>query len=800
MEFLSTQTGRARRAAIVFAVCAAAFAGTVEVNAQNWKGTDLSSLADNTKVYLYNVGAKEFVGIGNRWGTQAMVTTVGLPFEVASKSGSTIMLKSTLKGETSSEGYLTFMDGLVSKYDVLTFFVDQNNSTCSVLTLSEVKSTDDTDDKSIFNIKVSGQSGATYSSTYYLTSNEGVLCGTEDADDTMSQWILVTQEEREEYFTKAEADDATSVPGSFLIDNQGFFRNNSLSSWYDSEGDNLKYNTSEERTPADAIPTTKTTYTHTYTGTCTGGRNSHDVTETITNNIDGDTQKENTPSMSVSCGTNHQSSGGQQNVTVTYNSTTSTTTTNTGYTYYVGNGLKDADVTTDPITGETVEKHNLQQEYGGDWTANIHGATGKVYQTITPLREGWYKISCVGFTTALEGKAQLFAQVADNTTVGKKYAVENIKNIESTAAPTTYVGASKLINDNEGYDRSVMVYVAKSGDSFEKITFGINVAEAESASWTCFDNFQLEYFGNPSQTLVLDEQQTSVEYINKQRKGLDTDGSMTEADFTGQRTLYLNRTLNANAWNSIVLPVDLTVSQVKSAFGDGVRISEFKGATDKNRPGTIIFKAITANRENGTETAIKAGNLYLIKPSSTAAYTTGDEVSANGSNDVKISTYYTIPQVVFNPDKAYESGRIEGTTGSETYGSDVNVKFVGTLVTLGDNDKIPANSYVLNGNNKGGTAGVWYYRTKETASKGFRGWLETVDGTSNKLVYEINGVEETVDGSTTSIDNVLNESKALHLTGAVYSLSGQMVCSDATSLHNLPSGIYVVGGQKVVVK
>lgn len=802
MEFLSTQTGSARRAAIAFAVCAAAFAGTVEVNAQNWKGTDLSSLTNNTRVYLYNVGAKEFVGIGSRWGTQAMVTTVGLPFEVTSKKNSTIKLKSTLKdaqSESSSDGYLTFMDGAVSEHDGLNFFVDQNNATCSVLTLSAVESTDD---KSIFNIKVSGQSGATYSSTYYLTSKDGVLYGTADANDTMSQWILVTQAEREEYFTKAEADDATSVPGSFLIDNQGFFRNNSLSSWYatytDSEDKNLEYNTDEERTPADAIPTTKTTYTHTYTGTCSGG-NGHNVTTTVENEIDGETQKENTPSMSVSCGTSHRR-GGQKTVTVTYSSTSSTTTTNMGYTYYVGNGLMDKDVTIDPIKGETVTNHNLQQEYGGDWTANIHGATGKVYQTITPLREGWYKISCVGFTTAAEGNAQLFAQVADNTTAGKKYAVEDIKNIESTDVPTTYVGASRLINDNEGYDRSVMVYVAKSGGSFEKITFGINVEGAESTSWTCFDNFQLEYFGNPSQTLVLDEQQTSVEYINNQRKGLDTDGSMTETDFTGQRTLYLNRTLNENAWNSIVLPVDLTVSQVKSAFGDGVRISEFQGATDENRPGTIIFTAINANRENGTETAIKAGNLYLIKPSSTAAYTAGDEVSANGSTDVTISTYYTIPQVVFNPGKDYKSGRIEGTTGSETYGSEVNVKFVGTLVMLGDNDKIPANSYVLNGNNKGGTAGVWYYRTKETASKGFRGWLETDSGNSNKLVYEINGVEETVDGSTTSIDNILNESKAQHLTGAVYSLSGQMVCSDATSLHNLPSGIYVVGGQKVVVK
>lgn len=804
MEFLSTQTGSAKRAAIAIAVCAAAFAGTVEVNAQNWKGTQLSSLTDGTKVYLYSVGSKEFVGIGGRWGTQAMVSTVGLPFEVASKSGSTIQLKSTLKGEVSGrDGYLTFMDGKVSEHDTQNFFVDQYNATTSVLTLSLVSSTDS---KYIYNITVSGQSDATYSDTYYLTNVDNTLLGESTADDTNSQWIIVTQAEREEYFKAAEAGDATSVPGSFLIDNQGFARNNALTSWYVNptgkdytSGSNLKYYSDEVKTPADAIPSTKTTYTHTYTGTCSSGWG-HAVTITIENEIDGETQAENTPTYTTTCGTSHGRYGVESTVTLSYSSTTSETTTNEGYTYYVGNGLTDTNVTYDPISGETVTNHNLQQEYGGDWTANIHGTTGKAYQTITPLREGWYKISCVGFTTATEGKAQLFAQVADNTTEGKKYAVEDLANVESTDAPATYVAASKLINDNDGYDRSVMVYVAKTTSGLESLTFGINVADANDAAWTCFDNFQLEYFGNPSQTLVLDEQQTDVAYINNQRKGLDTDGSMTSDDFTGQRTLYLNRTLNENAWNSIVLPVNLTVSQVKSAFGDGVRISEFKGATDENRPGTIIFTAISANRENGTELAIKAGNLYLIKPSSTAAYVTGDEVTANGSSDVKISTYYTIPQVVFNPGADYESGRIEGSTGDETYEGDTQVKFVGTLVQLGDDNKIPTNSYVLNGNNKGGTAGVWYYRTKETASKGFRGWLETTKGSSNKLVYEINGVEETVDGSTTSIDNVLNESKAQNLSGAVYTLSGQMVRSNATSLANLPSGIYVVGGQKVVVK
>lgn len=733
MEFLSTQTDVVKRAALAFVVCAAAFANTQYANAQNWKGAQLSDLNDNDVVYLWNVGTQKFVGAGQRWGTQAVVTNVGLPFAVSSKSESTMLLKSQIEGEVESyDGYLTFMDGKVSKHDTATVFVDQYNATTSKLTLSLVS---DTNSKYIYNVKVSGQSKAPYSRTYYLTSESGLLKGESTADGENSQWILVTQKEREEYFEQAEADNTTSVPGTFLIGDQDFARNHATTDWkvspsnsYSENGALINCSSKGEKTPNDAYSTTSTN----------------------------------------------------------------------AYTYYVGNGLKDADVTYDPVAGVEVEKHNLQQEYGGDWTANIHGATGKVYQTITPLREGWYKISCVGFTNNTDGTAQLYAQVGDNTEEGKKYAVENIEVIGSDATPLTYVTASKLINNSSTYEKSVMVYVAKTDDGFESLTFGINVADANDKAWTCFDNFQLEYFGDPKQTLVLDETQTEVAYINKQRKGVETDGTATENDFTGQRTLYLNRTLNEGKWNTIVLPVNLTVSQVQSAFGDQVEVSEFKGATDETRPGTIIFEEVTAMRSNGTQTAIEANKLYLIKPSSTALYVKGETVSVPGTEQT-IDTYYTIPQVAFNPGKDYESGRVEGTEGAETYGSTTTVKFVGTLVQLGTDNKIPGNSYVLNGNNQGGTAGVWYYRTKETASKGFRGWLETVSP-SSKLVYDLNGVEETVDGSTTSIDNVIEESKTLSQRGAVYSLSGQLVRKDAASLEGLASGIYVVGGQKVIVK
>ena len=101
---------------------------------------------------------------------------------------------------------------------------------------------------------------------------------------------------------------------------------------------------------------------------------------------------------------------------------------------------------------------------------------------------------------------------------------------------------------------------------------------------------------------------------------------------------------------------------------------------------------------------------------------------------------------------------------------------VGTYVnipqTADADNPIPAKSYVLSG-------GKWIYATNGVNKvKGLRGWIETgIGNTSKSLIFNIDGV--------TSISK----------TG-VYSLSGQKI-SDNT---NLPKGIYIVNGRKMIVK
>lgn len=733
--------------------------------AQTWTGKSVAEAKDST-VYLWNVGAKKFLGKGGKWGTEATISTVGTPFKVSAKtSGSTTyyMLESLIKaqsGSTSTNGALGFTNGENSKHDRGNYFVDRGSGDDSsygtrYFTFAAVETGSTT-----YQIKVTSKSGASdaYTGTFYLYANmangekiEGVKSVPDDST-AYSQWILVTEGERKAAFYKAEASTANAVPATFLISDQDFARNdNSISEWKVT-GENAGYT----------------------------------------------------------------SFGALENYTTKVKKPTDYSSTSDSYIYYVGNGYTDGDISAtgslyiDPLTGDTLDTNNdyknRQGAYGGDWTANIHGESGKVYQTITPLRAGWYKVSCVGFTT---DSAVLFAQVGSAAT-GKQYATDKLLSISGENVPATYVEASRLINNpDKSYDKSVLVYVPEGEKgSLDKLTFGIIVSEANDTAWACFDNFQLDYLGDPKYNLVLDEDQTNGNYITAQGQQKDANNE----EYTGKKTLYLHRTLNENKWNSIVLPVTLTVGQVKSAFGDQVRISAFKGAIEEDHPERIIFQKISANRDESNDIAIEAGNLYLIKPTNLDYTTDGDarKVEIDGEEAVSITDYYTIPGVVFNcEEKADYTSKVQGDKGAETYKSDTQVQFVGTYVKLSDDNKIPVNSYVLNGNNQGGTAGVWYYRTKETASKGFRGWLQTctsdasdnTSGAAKKLTYLLEGVEEELDGGTTSIDNLVNgDMIGKKISGNIYNLNGQLVRTNTTNLEGLSKGVYVVGGKKMIVK
>lgn len=795
-----------------------------------WTGTTPSA-ANNKTVYLYNVGTKQFLGKGGRWGTEATMNVEGTPFMLTYGSG-TFTLTSKVKQEGGdSNGKLTLMDGTTStsQYDKFRYFVDGNVTAAANHTFTATGSVEEGYTLSI--TSASGTGSTMAGKTFYLFAEAAYghvsprlatatspMLGIPADSTAYSKWVIVTEDQRKDAFKTVNNAHVAAVNATFLMSDFDFARNdNSCSEWKTgatSTGTTtgtLSYKGNKVCKPTDAIPSTIKVYTYTSTHDYQydGGTQSH--TSTITTTKDqGDTWKRTCQEAS-----DH---GWAYTTRVTYTKTKTEDKVVGGYTYYLGNGYDERNYTTDPITGETMTVgENRQQSYGGAWTANIHGARGSVVQTIPAknmIKEGWYRISCVGFTTTTKGIARLFAAAGMGNTTGsataqsEKFATANLHRIDAATRPATYVAASKLLDtpNVNTFDASVKVYVSPTNEAetpYETLSFGIQVGsaadptqDADDNAWTCFDNFKIEYLGMPEHELILDEDQTDGAYIKAQ--AWDDDKTLQKS------IVYLHRTMNTDKWNSLVLPINLNVGQVKSIFGDQVHISEFKGAYDKNHPQRIIFDPITANRNDPDAIAIEEGKLYLVKPTADGGMPQEqpEKTFTYGDKTISVTNYYTIVGVTFKHKNDVEninySARVEGTKGSEEYGKAQQVRFVGTYVKCFDNDLIPAKSYVLNGNNVGGTTGLWYYRTVETKTKGFRGWLQSVQGQASKVFeYEIEGVVEQVNGNATAIDGI--EAAQQH-SANIYNLNGQLVRQGATSTEGLPSGLYIVGGKKLVVK
>ena len=343
-------------------------------------------------------------------------------------------------------------------------------------------------------------------------------------------------------------------------------------------------------------------------------------------------------------------------------------------TYYVGMGQKPT------------ENSKYQRFYGSYWNASIRNlgnntnANGTVSQKVTTLKKGWYKVSCDGFFSPGTGsgmKASLFANV-DGTTDGRSNVSAMLNTFDNeftytaaeltkeylgteTAIKSPYVKASEYFETGK-YNNSILVYVPADG---AKLNVGIKVEDSyQPLDWTVFDNFQLKYCGDND--MILDEGQTSIEYLNKQ-------GLLT----TNAYTLILKRKLTPGQWASITLPVNLTAAQFKTAFGDQAKLSTFVGQ-DSNMKLRLKFKSVDLSNDN--EVVLKANTLYIMKTTRAATVATGSyEKTLSDNTKLTISApYYTINNVVpvnLTPSETFKEAPKASSTVNGT------VQFCGSFVS-----------------------------------------------------------------------------------------------------------------------
>lgn len=721
-------------------------------------------------VCLYNVGAKKFLSIGGKWGTHASLNVSPYSIYMRWNGGtSTYFLQNKVEGSRTGSYMGIFQD----KDGVNEVFMDRNEN-CAI---RFVKAKDYSDKNKVYLVEINSFLPVTHLG--YLTAypnDENKFCNYETnlaAEDTPEyknqEWKVITKNEYYLLFNTAPAYMESAVDASFLI-------------------------------------------------TCPDFR-IHDI-GAANWKIGG---------VSSTTDVNSHVRFGDETMYKTYDKVSNT---------------QDGG-----FTGRT-EAH--QQKYGKLFYCYTKGLRGfNIYQDVTVHKAGWYLLRCNGFSTAnssenitKNGKplANMFITLLDanNNPIKEIYSAASLDGISQADAyqlaqthnGKAYEGAGIGHAFFEGeYENQVQICLDKAPEwgkisSANPVTLRIGFyvdstteSEADANELTAVDNFKLLYAGprrNPE--LILDEESTDLRYL-----------TMATDEYKNS-VLHLNRKLNDNMWNSLILPVDLTWGQMKRTFGDAVKVAKLAALTENS------VQFVTVEPKNDDDVMVTAFEPYIVYPPYTqvksAPYTvdrfytsegednsewlgTNYEKSKDGNNRLTKTIdadHYDITMVSLNREKLNEYVNTTNweskTTFSATGGNHGTMTCKGTMAKTYDNGKIIQGRDDLNGDYfmyKGKLIQVPHGNMNDGKPysyglKAFRCWFELPSDTpvGGSLSLMIDGVED----SATSIDDIHGSSNSTSYKRGiegVFNMHGQMVRRD-NSLEGLPKGMYVVNGKKVIIK
>lgn len=486
-----------------------------------------------------------------------------------------------------------------------------------------------------------------------------------------------------------------------------------------------------------------------------------------------------------------------------------------------------------------------QRDYGQYFYCYTKGLCGYTfYQDVKVHKAGWYLLRCNGFSMANtadviakngEPLASLFITVLDDEgkPIETKYSTSTLNSISQDdvvllAKEKDGAGIGHAFMEGK-YENQVQICldddmnISNEKPAILRIGFYVDptrngASEVDPNELTAVDNFRLLYAGprrNPE--LILDEEYTDLRYL-----------TMAKDEYKNS-VLHLNRKLNDNKWNSLILPVDLTWGQMKRTFGDAVKVAKLAALTENS------VQFVTVEPQNDDSVMVRAFEPYIVYPPYTETrsaeytvehfYTTeGENNSEWLGNDYKPSSdennrltkkiekdHYDITMVSLDRKKLQEHMDPNTWVSSKTFsGSGTPGKMVckGTLAKTYEDGKIIDGRDDLNGAffmYKGNLIQVpsGPMENGEPYSyglKAFRCWFELESKTTSgsKVSLMIDGVED----SATSIDDIHGSSNSTSYKRGiegVFNMHGQMVRRD-NSLEGLPKGMYVVNGKKVIIK
>ena len=472
------------------------------------------------------------------------------------------------------------------------------------------------------------------------------------------------------------------------------------------------------------------------------------------------------------------------------------------------------------ISSDDGNNDSYARTYGSYGCLEIGRATGEFYQEVDGLRPGLYKVSAQAFfdgkdsapydkgyiekNTANATNAYIFANdnrepipMLTDDESNKFMGVVNthydmIDNDVCRDLFRRNVPASQFMTGDDTYNPNeerfvVEVFVMVGSD----MTLRLGVGKSAEGGRVYMDNMTLTYMGNP--------QEKSYGF------GVDAYGDYSAVDpYTYSKNgyvFYLSRKFvgsdEGNGWNSLTLPVDLSLSQLRGAFGNDMELVKLVGLNPQNTQ-QILFKPVDLSGGYGLE----AGECYLVKvtngPVGSDTGTEGNPFEFNRIDENKEDAAYNeIEKVTYHYGYVYSfegvscpdgisNGAVSGTTDDGTLRWTTHYYHPSSPE---NSYEAPAGSYVMSGGNM--------YHLNSNWSNGLIGtawYIEETNltsGTKSLVIDNGNG--------TTDINGIVTETPAEKAAEGVYTINGQKIASDK-SLNDLPKGIYIVNGKKHIVR
>lgn len=734
---------------------------------------------DEKLLYIYNVGAKRFLSPGGKWGTQASLDNSAYPLWLNEPSGTSDEFN--IVNNLSDNKLTRFLGKGGKSYDAQDLFMDSKRHNFVF-----IKAPDYTKNNKVYYLKMTDCDDN--SIVYYIQANpdenpdKHTLNKTQltekDADYKYQEWKIITKKEYYELVNANPANMEDVIDFSFIIKAADFRVNNlEASNWYATgETDKIFFGDNEQY-------------------------------KTFANRGNKTWTKYDEP---------HQYNYGK-------------------LFYSYARGAKDF-----------IFYQDIQVHKAGWYLLRCNGFTTQVNKD---------KRVSARLMMAMVTNKEIDKRVYSAATLNK-LSVDDATTLMGNDASGT--GAGRAFFEGK-YENQVQVCLDEkilgTIDNDHPVTLRIGYYVGDDCvlhdgDVTCVDNFKLLYAGpRRDPELILDEDQTDLMYLTNAK------------DTYKNSVLHLNRTFKEGQWNSLILPVDLKFGQMKRTFGDDVKVAKLTSlengvvtfrTVEPQQDSDVMVTAFEPYIVKPTVLTDDKGLAYTAEKFYTRRTTDdkGEDVANNSywlaadgkseshqdeNNRFSLTipgNHYDITMVTLNRDKliehlnlteedktnyvnngdweninwdkvnwisstSFSTGAEEGHltcygTLTKTYGKDEN----GKGVILDGRDNL-SDDYVM----RGGKI-VHVPHDKKYGLKGFRCWFEVkgkMEGMAAAPRLEIDGIID----DATSIDDLNSQpsqftSRHKGISG-VFNLDGQKV-RDGESTQDLPKGIYIVNGRKVVVR